>query len=940
MGVGVAGADPKAGGPARRRLVGRDQELERLFGMVDQIAEHGGALVVRGEAGIGKSALLEAAGERARERGATVVTTTGTQSEARLAFGGLHQLLLPFLDRVSHRPDPQRKALDVAFGVTEGDAPDLFLVGLAALGVVTEREAQTPLLLVVEDAHWLDRSSAEVLAFVARRLEMEPVILLFAVRDGVPSVLDEAGLPDLTLVGLDDDASRTLLEVNEAGLSEDLKGRILAEAAGNPLALIELPAAVNLELARAWEPLPLTARLEATFATRLTALDADVRALVLLAALDDGKLAELNHAAEELLGARFDADNWTVAAAAGLGTLDDGEFRFRHPLIRSAVYQAATGEQRRSAHAALARTLAGNPDRAVWHRAAAAQGPDEEVASALDAAADRARYRGGLDIAFAALERAAGLSADPRLRALRLARAGNLANQLGRSVEAVRLLRAALQLGRLPAHEAARASFDLETLTRAWSGASTIRRFARIAEDLADRGDGRGALEALAAVSVRAYWDQLDDERGNTCRRSSSGSPYRLTTHSVWPLSGSSIRFTEARRSSVGSRRCPRTTCPARTSRWPSVGPRWRSGPTTSPSRSFAPRWRDTGPTAGWRGSPRASSTKPGQKSTAARSATRSPVRQRRQGSPRKPASSTTGVARISPSQSRPPSGARRKRPISSSPMPRRRWCRWAPTLSSPWSPSPVAGRLSLLSGQARRITISSACTITRTLSHEPYVCGWALADLVDSAVSGDGDLDLVRGVLNEWEAVAASTGAPHLQVQLSYAAGLLAGSESAEQLFQVAITSAAAGWPFYAARTQLAYGGWLRRQRRGADSRTAAARGRSDFRRPRSAPLRRPCAPRAARFRRARAPSRSRGVGGVEPARASDRAAGGRGSLEPRHRRAAVSLPPNGEHAPAPALPEARDHLAHPAPRRSPAAARLVTHHRHVTYATARTDR
>ena len=241
MGVGVAGADPKAGGPARRLLVGRDQELERLFGMIDQIAGRGGALVVRGEAGIGKSALLEAAGERAREHGATVVTTTGTQSEARLAFGGLHQLLLPFLDRVSHRPDPQRKALDVAFGVTEGDAPDLFLIGLATLGVVTEREAQTPLLLVVEDAHWLDRSSAEVLAFVARRLEMEPVILLFAVRDGVPSVLDEAGLPDLALVGLDDDASRTLLDVNEAGLSDDLKGRILAEAAGNPLALIELP---------------------------------------------------------------------------------------------------------------------------------------------------------------------------------------------------------------------------------------------------------------------------------------------------------------------------------------------------------------------------------------------------------------------------------------------------------------------------------------------------------------------------------------------------------------------------------------------------------------------------------------------------------------------------------------------------------------------------
>ena len=253
--------------------------------------------------------------------------------------------------------------------------------------------------------------------------------------------------------------------MSAAGLAEDVKGRILAEAAGNPLALIELPASVDRGPARAWEPLPLTTRLEAAFATRLTDLDADVRALVLLAALDDGKLAELNSAAEQLLGPRYDAGHWTTAAAAGLGTLDDGGFRFRHPLIRSAVYQAATGEQRRLAHAALARALAGDPDRAVWHRAAAAREPDEQIASALDAAADRAADRGGLDTAFAALERAAGLTADPRLLAMRLGRAGNLANQLGRSAEAVRLLRAALENGRLPDSQAALAAFDLETLT-------------------------------------------------------------------------------------------------------------------------------------------------------------------------------------------------------------------------------------------------------------------------------------------------------------------------------------------------------------------------------------------------------------------------------------------------------------------------------------------
>lgn len=169
--------------------------------MVDQIGMRGGALVVRGEAGIGKSALLRAVVEQALVQGATVVTTTGTQSEARLAFGALHQLLLSFLDRLDELPGPQRRAIDIAFGVAKGDAPDVFLIGLATLGILTEGETTTPLLLVVDDAQWLDRSSAEVLAFVARRLEMEPVIMVFAIRDGVPNGLDDADLPELSLAG-------------------------------------------------------------------------------------------------------------------------------------------------------------------------------------------------------------------------------------------------------------------------------------------------------------------------------------------------------------------------------------------------------------------------------------------------------------------------------------------------------------------------------------------------------------------------------------------------------------------------------------------------------------------------------------------------------------------------------------------------------------------
>ncbi len=606
------------------------------------------------------------------------------------------------------------------------------------------------------------------------------------------------------------------------GLSEDLKGRILAEAAGNPLALIELPAAaVDLDLTRAWEPLPLTARLEATFATRLTALDADVRALVLLAALDDGRLAELEDAAEELLGARFGADYWTVAAAAGLGTLDDGEFRFRHPLIRSAVYQAATGEQRRLAHAALARTLAGNPDRAVWHRAAAAQGPDEEIASALDAAADRAMDRGGLDIALAARERAARLSADPRLRALRLARAGNLANQLGRSVEAVRLLRAALHIGRLPAHEAATAALDLEILTMAWSGASTIRRFARIAEDFADRGDGRRALEALGAVSVRAYWDQLDDKT----RRHVSVFVERLAVPADDPQRLAALGLIDPIHRGL--------EVIARVARMSPVG---LPGPDESMAvgRAAMAVWADNlalpflrSAVAGYRSDGRLARLAQGLMYEA--------WVEVNCGAVRNAITSAAEAARLAGEarQVRFGRAASLAHAIAVAELREEETAdRLIADAEAALLPMGANPQLSLIAFARGRAALAAdrpgeayhhlaRIYDPADVSYQPYVCGWALADLVDAAVRGDGDLDLVRGLLREWEETAATTGAPHLEVQVAYAAALLADSETAEQRFQAAMTSSTAGWPFYTARAQLAYGGWLRRHRRGGESRT-----------------------------------------------------------------------------------------------------------------------
>src|SRR4029453_6468244 len=269
-----------------------------------------------------------------------------------LAFAGLHQLLLPLLGRLGLLPDPQRRALETAFGISNGAASDVFLIGLATLGLVAERAAEAPLLCVVEDAHWLGRPSAQVVELVARRGESDAEILLFAVREGLPSSFGDADLPELRLAGLDEDASSALLDLAPVTLPPDLRRRILEEAAGNPLAPLELPAAAA-ELgtgAPPSGPLPLTARLEQTFASRLTNLSADVQRLLLLAALDDVDLAELSRAAETSVG----PNGLSTAVAAGLGTLESGRFRFRHPLIRSAVEQAATSEELRRAHAALA----------------------------------------------------------------------------------------------------------------------------------------------------------------------------------------------------------------------------------------------------------------------------------------------------------------------------------------------------------------------------------------------------------------------------------------------------------------------------------------------------------------------------------------------------------------------------------------------------------
>jgi DNA-binding CsgD family transcriptional regulator len=819
----IGGAYSESAEPSQPPLLGRDDELRQLYGLVDGIAERGGALTLRGEAGIGKSTLLASASSRARSQGVTVVTTTGIESEARLAFGGLHQLLRSSLDKIDRLPDPQRQALETAFELGTGDPPDLFLIALATLGLVSEATEEEPLFFVVEDAQWLDRPSAEVLAFVGRRLEMEPAILLFAVRDGVPSDIGGADLPELRLDRLDADASSALVDAHAPGLPDELKARILAEAAGNPLALIELPsAAAELQLdlqSVPSEPLPLTSRLEHAFASRLPDLGADARMLLLLAALHDGELPELNRAAAELSGGAVGLAAWTQATEAGLGTLAGGSFRFRHPLIRSAVERAATAEERRQAHAALAKALAADSDRAVWHLAAAAAGPDEEVALALDAAADRARLRGGRDIELEALERAADLTSDSGARGLRLHRAGVLAFELGRSNESLRLLTEARELG-LPPYERAEASLHLEVLAGTWSGAATVRGFVRAAQEIAETGDDRKALQALENVAVRAYWANLDQET----RQHVTGVVDRLDVPTDDPIRLAVLGLIDPiERGQEFAERAGR------------LSPLDFADPVKllDVGMGASAVWADNlalpfvrAAVAGFRADARL--TLLGQAlvfeawGELRRGNVRGAITAAAEGVR---LAEDTGDARFTLAAKLAHGIAAAERGEDDV---AEQLIADAEAVLLPMGANPLLALVALARGRhalaAERFSEAyeffARIFDPADAAYQPFVRGWTLADLVDAAMRGDGDLGLVRGFVAEWSQIAATTKALELEVQLNYARAILAPDDRAEQHFQALLTSTAQSWPFFTARAQLAYGEWLRRQSRAVESR------------------------------------------------------------------------------------------------------------------------
>ncbi|WP_273734288.1 helix-turn-helix transcriptional regulator [Mycolicibacterium septicum] len=496
-------------------LLGRVSECAALRTLVSGGRSGGSAvMVVRGEAGVGKTTLLDYVVEHAP--GFRVTQVAGVESDMELAFAGLHQLCAPLLDHLDKLPEPQRDALSVAFGRGVGPVPDRFLVGLAVLSLLAAAADRKPLLCVIDDAQWLDQVSVQTLGFVARRLLAEPVVLVFGVRDGHDGATDVLpGLPELRLQGLADSDARDLLDSVVLGrLDERVRDRLIAESRGNPLALLEVPRNVSAAERSGgfWiaGTRPSVGQVEEGFVRRIQSLPADTRQLALLAAADPTGDPIVFARAAGHLGIAMDA----LAPAEAAGVIEFGSrMRFHHPLVRSAAYRAADTADRREVHRALAVATDPelDPDRRAWHAANAAAGPDDAVAAELEASAWRAQSRGGIAAAATFLERSAILSADPALRSARAIAAAGAKREAAAPEAAYELLSLAelnpltdlqrAQVGRLRAQmEFTRSRGGLPGAPPVRHAAALLLDAAKQLEHLDDELARETYIEAMAAA--------------------------------------------------------------------------------------------------------------------------------------------------------------------------------------------------------------------------------------------------------------------------------------------------------------------------------------------------------------------------------------------------------------------------------------------------------
>jgi AAA ATPase domain len=503
-----------------RPLLGRDREIGALDAFVADGRERGGALLIVGEPGIGKSALLGLVRDAAHEAGYTVLQTAGIESEMHLPFGGLHQSLAPLMQHLPSLPATQRAALSTALGLLEGANPDLFLIAEAAFSLVSQESFERPVIIVVDDVHWLDPQSHQILTFLAHRGLGSRISVVGGIRPDHAGPFPEAGFPQLLVEGVDGDAALGLLSAHVGVLSTANLARIRHEAQGNPLALLELP--------RSWgngpptddHPLAVSDRLERAFAGRIAELPSATRDALLIAAIGSSREKGEVLAALIAFGARGTAEEILgPAVAAGLLADEPAQIRFRHPLVRSAVLQLETLARRHVAHAALADVLHADTYRRAWHRAWSIVGPDDEVADALAETVPDSLRRGAVMSAVSSLERAAQLTSSSTERGRRLMLAAEHAFATGRADVVARLLREASQVD-LSEIDEIRVIWLTEALNDDIRANSVLVRHlcesARRASALADTGL---ALNLLLGAALRCWWaDSGADDQAEVVR--------------------------------------------------------------------------------------------------------------------------------------------------------------------------------------------------------------------------------------------------------------------------------------------------------------------------------------------------------------------------------------------------------------------------------------
>jgi DNA-binding CsgD family transcriptional regulator len=814
-------------------LVGREKESRRIADLLEGVPKQGAALLVHGEAGVGKSALLADAADQASRRGMTVLSTMGVQAEANLAFAALHQLLQPLLPLAERLSATHRTAIRAAFRQSDAPAPDRFLIALAVLELLTEAADTAPLLLIADDVHWLDRSSADVLAFVARRVRWDPIVILAAVRDDQDCPRLASGLDRLLLAGLDDGPARRLLRDRFPELASAVRERMLREAEGNPLALLELPAALSGS-AREGETalprhLPLTERLERTYAARLAALPTVTRVLLQVAAADDSSvLMEIIRAAEVAGGTCPEIADLDPAVGAGLIRVEGLAVHFHHPLVRSAVYQDASIAERNAAHHALAEVLADDPDRRVWHRAAAAIDLAPEVASELETTAERAGRRGDLVTAVTGYERAAALTADQSRRGALLLRAAEAADELGRSGQVRRLLREAdaLELGPV---ERARA-LSLGDVFRGVSARdpAPVDALVRIADTMAARGELDLALSLLTVAAARCRFGNL---AGETIR-----SLVRVTDRT-------GVRPEDPRRLHILAGAAP-FECGADV-----LGRLAEVEPSGDPGilQLLACTANNTGDfhlASTLSGAAAARLREQGRLGVLARIlAGRSWAAVFAGDFPLAVVSAEEG-ARLAAETNQPvwqmqacppPAGLPARRAahdaaeelsvrIERAALPRGAAFNLALVQYARGVSALGAGRHVEAYEQLRRVFEPG------DPAHHELFAAFDIGDLAEAAMHS-GHHEEARALLARAEAAASRTPSPWLHAALRFARALLADDRDAETAFQRALGDAdLPRWPFLRARLQLALGEWLRRQRRAAESRAPLRVARDAF--------------------------------------------------------------------------------------------------------------